>query len=169
MRRKDREVSTQEDLKSIIDKCKVCHLAMVDNGLPYVVPLSFGYTLENNQLTLFFHSARTGRKLDILKNNPGVCFEISFEGKMGFIENPDPCNSGFYFESIIGFGRVEFIEEVRPKCTALTLLMKHQSGKDFVFTEKQANSVCAFKVVSTDFTGKRKPDPSGIISQKKLS
>jgi nitroimidazol reductase NimA-like FMN-containing flavoprotein (pyridoxamine 5'-phosphate oxidase superfamily) len=159
MRRKDREVSDQEGIKNIIEKCKVCHLAMVDKGMPYVVPLNFGYTIDDNALTLFFHSAKTGRKIDILSENKAVCFEMAGEGKLGDIE--DPCNSGYYFESVIGFGRVEFIEDIPGKCRALTLLMKHQSDRDFTFTEKQVNSVCVFKVVSTDYTGKRKSNPKG--------
>lgn len=158
MRRKDREVSDTEEIKSIIEKCKVCHLAMVDKGLPYVVPLNFGYTMDDKSLTLFFHSAKIGRKIDILKENNAVCFEMAFEGKLGHIENP--CNSGFYFESVIGFGNVEFIEDITEKCNALTLLMKHQSNQDFVFAEKQVNNVCVYKVVSTDFIGKKKPNPN---------
>jgi nitroimidazol reductase NimA-like FMN-containing flavoprotein (pyridoxamine 5'-phosphate oxidase superfamily) len=158
MRRKDREVSSEEEIKSIIEKCKVCHLAMVDKGLPYVVPLNFGYTLEDDSLTLFFHSAKAGHKLDILKENNAVCFEMAFEGKLGHIENP--CNSGYYYESVHGFGHVEFVEDIGEKCNALTLLVKHISGQDFDFTGKQADGVCVFKVVSTDFTGKRKPGPS---------
>lgn len=157
MRRKDREISNIEEIKHIIEKCKVCHLAMVDKGLPYVVPLNFGYIIDINSLTLFFHSAKTGRKLDILNENNAVCFEISCEGELGYVENP--CNSGYYFESVHGFGHVEFIEDINEKCNALTLLTKHQTNQDFVFTEKQADNVCVFKVVSTDFVGKKKPKP----------
>lgn len=158
MRRKDREVLDKDEIKSIIEKCKVCHLAMVDNGLPYVVPLNFGYTIYDNSLTLFFHSAKVGRKLDILYKNNSVCFEMAYEGKLVYVDNP--CNSDYCFESVHGFGCVEFIEDINEKCNALTLLMKHQSKQDFVFTEKQANSVCVFKVVSTDFIGKKKPNPN---------
>jgi uncharacterized protein len=159
MRRKDREVSIPKEIKSIIEKCKVCHLAMVDKGMPYVLPLNFGYEMEDKTLTLFFHSAKTGRKIDILRENNAVCFEIACEGKLSDIK--DPCNAGYYFESVIGFGHVEFIENAPEKCRALTRLMKHQSDRDFIFTEKQADSVCVFKVVSTDYTGKRKPEPKG--------
>lgn len=158
MRRKDREVLNIEEIKHIIDKCKVCHLAMVDKGLPYVVPLNFCFTIDENSLTLFFHCAKAGRKLDILNENNAVCFEMVCEGKLGHVENP--CNSGYFFESVHGFGLVEFIEDVNEKCKALTLLMQHQSNEDFIFTQDQANSVCVFKVMSKDFTGKKKPDTS---------
>ena len=159
MRRKDREVTDINEIKSIIDKCRVCHLAMVDKGKPYVVPLSFGYTIEGSTLTLYFHSAKEGRKIDVLKENNAVCFEMAHEGELALFE--DPCNSGYYYQSVIGFGHAEFIEDTAEKCNALALLMKHQTGRDYAFTEKQADTVCVFKVVSTEFTGKRKNDPKG--------
>jgi Predicted flavin-nucleotide-binding protein len=159
VRRKDREVTNMEDIRSIIEKCKVCHLAMTDGAKPYVVPLSFGYKLNDEALTLYFHSAKTGRKIDILSKCKEVCFDMAFEGRLGLFENP--CNSGYYFESIIGFGEAEFVDDDDEKCEALTLLMKRQTNKDFVFTKQQADTVCVFKVVSQDFTGKKKPDPSG--------
>jgi nitroimidazol reductase NimA-like FMN-containing flavoprotein (pyridoxamine 5'-phosphate oxidase superfamily) len=157
MRRKDREVSNIDEIKSIIEKCKVCHLAMVDKGSPYVIPLNFGYSVDENLLTLFFHSAKTGRKIEILKANNTVCFEMVCEGKLGHIENP--CNSGYFFESVHGFGQVEFIENVNEKCEALTLIVKHQTNQNFVFTEGQVNSVCIYKVSTKDFIGKKKPNP----------
>lgn len=157
MRRKDREVTNIEEIKRILEKCKVCHLAMVDKGLPYVIPLNFGYIIEDNSLILYFHSAKAGRKIDILKVNNNVCFEMSWEGKLGHID--DPCKSGYPFESVHGFGQVEFVEDVKEKCNILTEIVKYQSNQEFIYTEKQANSVCVFKVVSTDFVGKRKPNP----------
>ena len=159
MRRKDREVSNMEDIRGIIEKCKVCHLAMADKGRPYLVPLSFGYRIDGEKLTLYFHSAKTGRKIDILENSKEVCFEMACECKLGIVENP--CNSGYFYESVIGFGKAEFVDNDEEKCEALTLLMKHQANQDFVFTKQQADTVCVFKVVSRDFTGKKKPDPSG--------
>jgi uncharacterized protein len=158
MRRKDRQVTSLESIKSIIEKCKVCHIAMVDNGAPYVVPMNFGYLFENNRLTLVFHSALDGRKIEILKTNPTVCFEMAIEGRLGLFENP--CNSGYYYKSVIGFGEVEFINNIDQKCQALTILMKHQSGRDLIFTPEQAAGVVVFKITSTDYTGKTKPDPA---------
>lgn len=159
MRRKDREVTDINEIKSIIETCRVCHVAMADKGKPYVVPLNFGYALEDGALTLYFHSAKEGRKIDILKENSAVCFEMANEGALEMFE--DPCDSGYYFQSVIGFGHAGFIEDAAEKREALALLMKHQTGGDHVFTEKQADTVCVFKVVSTEFTGKKKPDPKG--------
>lgn len=83
MRREDRSVTELDGIEAILKECRTCHLAMVDEGKPYVVPLSYGYQLnEDGTLTLYFHSAKEGRKLDILRKNNLVCFEISREGEL---------------------------------------------------------------------------------------
>ena len=158
MRRKDREVTDIVQIKGILNVCKTCHLAMVDNGKPYVVPLSYAYMITGKILTLYFHSAGEGRKIDVLRENSNVCFEMCSEGEPVFAEKT-PCNSGYYFSSVHGFGNAEFIDDVKEKCAALTLLMKHQANLDVDFTPEQADNVCVFKVSSTDFTGKMKPHP----------
>jgi len=161
MRRKDREVTDIAQIKQILDDCKTCHLAMVDRGQPYVVPLNYGYTLQDETLTLFFHSAKEGRKIEILRENNAVCFVMCKEGEPIFAKET-PCSSGYYFSSVHGFGTGAFIDDVDEKCDALTLLMKHQVNTHIAFTPSQADSVCVFKVVSTDFTGKMKPPPAKV-------
>lgn len=156
MRRKDREVTNMQEIEDMIQQCKTCHVAMVDEGMPYVVPLSFGYEIKEGALNLYFHSAREGRKMDILHKNNQVCFEMCQEGESVFAAEA-PCNSGYYFSSIHGFGKVIFLDDVQEKCHALSLLMKQQFQAEVEFTKEQADSVCVYKIVTKDFTGKRKP------------
>ena len=158
MRRKDREVTDTNQIKKILDDCKTCHLAMVDKGYPYVVPLSYAYLIDDRKLTLYFHSAKEGRKIRILQENNVVCFEICNEGEPLFAEKM-PCNSGYFFSCVHGFGHAQFIEDMDEKCFALTLLMKHQANLEIDFTPDRTAGVCVFKVSSTDFTGKLKGHP----------
>ena len=65
MRRKEKEIVEKSEIEAVISKASVCRLGMAEEGMPYVVPLCFGY--ENN--TLYFHSAKEGKKVDILKKN----------------------------------------------------------------------------------------------------
>lgn len=160
MRRKDREVTELSEIKEILDGCKTCHVAMTDGDRPYVVPLSFGYEIKDGSLVLYFHSAEEGRKIDILKKDNRVCFEICSEGEPIFPETP--CNSGYYFSSVIGWGEVEFLEDPEEKCEALHKMFVHQSGRKVRFTEAQAASVCVYTIVSREFTGKRKPRPHHV-------
>lgn len=156
MRRKDREVTDVAQLKEILGLCKTSHMAMVDEGKPYVVPLNFGYEEVGGTFTFYFHSAKEGHKLDILHKNPQVCFEMCNEGEPVYAKET-PCNSGYYFSSFIGNGEVVFVEDIQEKCLALTSIMKQQAGMDISFRPEQAAAVCIFKIVTKDYTGKQKP------------
>lgn len=155
MRRKDREVTDAKELVELIEKSKVCYVAMIDEGFPYIVPLSFGYKITEKGLTLYFHSAKEGKKLDVIRKNGNVCFNISVQEKLT-INDDIPCSSGCTYGSVTGIGTAEIIESVEEKCHALSVLMKHQAGKTVVFNAKQADAVCVFKINVKEFTGKRK-------------
>ncbi len=158
LRRKDRELTDINEITQILDTCKTACISMVDNGVPYVVPMSYGYELVDNQLILYFHCAKEGRKIDVLHSNDLVCFTIFNEGEPIYAEIP--CNSGYYFSSIIGNGNAFFIEDADEKKKALSRMFLQQSGKKIDFTDEQAETVCVFKIVSDDFTGKKKPKKS---------
>ncbi len=155
MRRRDREVADRQEIEEIIKSCKVAHVAMAAGNMPYVVPLNFGYRFrEDGALELYFHSAMEGRKLDIFRQNNKVCFEMCQEGETMVFD--DPCRSGCLFASVIGFGEVSFVEDTAEKCEGLSLLFLQQTGRQVSFEERQAASVCVYKLVSGEFTGKRR-------------
>ena len=84
MRRKDREISGRENIEPILQACKTCRLAMVADGAPYVIPLNYGYTWYEDGLTIYFHSGIKGKKIDALRADPRVCFEMDTEmGEIG--------------------------------------------------------------------------------------
>ena len=155
LRRKDREVTETNELIQIIDQCKVCRNSMQDNAGLYILPMNFGYTYENNQLVLFFHSAKEGRKIQALKENSVVCFEMDCEHRL--ITGDLACQYSYSFKSIIGNGKVVFIDEVEEKKTALSALMRHQTKKDFSFDDRMVDSVLVFKIIVHEFTGKYHP------------
>ena len=74
MRRADREVTDVDGMIDIIDHCKVCHIALMDGEWPYIVAMNFAYRYENDQLVIYLHSAKEGKKLDLLRKDDHVCF-----------------------------------------------------------------------------------------------
>jgi len=77
--------------------------------------------MSGNILELYFHSAPKGRKIDVLNRTGNVCFEISCAS--------EPVHSGYYFASVIGFGKTRFVENIDEKRNALFIMFKHQTGK----------------------------------------
>lgn len=82
MRRKDREVADLEGQLAILEQCPVCRVAINDpaSGVPYLVPLNFGMAAGPQSLTLYFHCAPVGTKLDLLRADPNVSFEADCPG-----------------------------------------------------------------------------------------
>lgn len=152
MRRKDREVTDINELLDIIQECRICHLGMQDDKGIYIVPLNYGFEYVENQLNLYFHSAKVGRKIDALKLNPNVCIEMDYDHRL--IEGDKACDYSFGFKSIIGNGQVSFVEDYNEKLKGLQLLMHHETMKEFEFDEKMVNMVTVMKVVVHEFTGK---------------
>jgi len=156
MRRKDKEITNVNDKIAIVSKCKVCRLGLSENNYPYIVPMNYGYTYRNEKLTLFFHGAKEGRKIEIIKTNNNACFEIDCDTKL--IEAEKPFNYGYEFKSIIGFGKIIFLETNEDKINGLNELMKQLTGKEieYSFTEEELNRVCVYKMEVEEFTGKQK-------------
>ena len=156
MRRKDREITDINEKLLIVAKCKVCRIGLSENNQPYVIPLNYGYKYENEKLTLYFHSAYEGRKIDIIQKNNNACFEIDCDTKL--IEAEKPFNYGYEFKSIIGYGKIVFLETNEEKTNGLNELMKQQTGKEieYSYTEEELKGVCVYKMEVEEFTGKQK-------------
>lgn len=154
MRRKDREVTNIEEQLSILNDCKVCRIAVQDAQGLYIVPLSFGYSYDEGRLTLYFHSAPSGRKIRAIEENGSVAFEMDCRHRL--IEAENACGYGCTFGSIIGSGTASIVRDTKEKQKALSRLMKHQTGKDFVFDGRQADAVTVFRLDATDFSVKER-------------
>ncbi|XCP83668.1 pyridoxamine 5'-phosphate oxidase family protein [Roseburia hominis] len=154
MRRKDREICDIQEILKIVDHCKVCRIGLCDEGKVYIVPVNFGYQFRNEKLVLYMHGAKAGYKYEVMEKNPQVGFEMDCEHEL--LEAEAACGYGYCFASIIGNGVAELVTDMEEKKEALALLMRQQTGKDFSFGEKEADSVTVWKVTSETFTAKQR-------------
>lgn len=157
MTRRERQVTDIDEIIKILDKSKVLHLGMVDGDEAYVVPMNYGYIMEDGKLTLYLHGARRGRKLDLMRANPKVFFEmccdiVPFEGDVA-------CKYGITYASLMGRGLAEIVEDVEEKKLALSVLMKTQTAKDFEFEDKMTTIVSVIKITVLEYTAKHRPGP----------
>lgn len=74
-------------------------MGIYDEEEPYLVPVLFTY--KNNQI--YIHSALEGRKIEILKSYPRICFEVS--EFLGY----DPNKQLTSYNSVLCFGNVHFL------------------------------------------------------------
>lgn len=149
MKRAEKEVKELAAIEAIIDKADVCRLAMSLDNKPYVVPMNFGY--KDN--CLYFHCANKGHKLEILKQNPDVCFEMDVNHKL--VTGDIACKYTMTFESVIGFGKAFIITDNDEKKICLDIVMgQYAKDKSFEYTEKALNAVTVIKLEIASMTGK---------------
>ena len=154
MRRRDREIESTEELLAVLDACQVMRIGMTDEDGVYVLPMNFGYQYEDGELTFYMHGALEGKKLDLIRRNPKVGFELDCDHKL--IEGKVACQYGFHYASIVGKGIAKIITEPQEKIKGMTVLMKSITGKDFEFNEKLVSIVSVIKITATQFSGKRR-------------
>ena len=157
MTKRERQITDPDQIRDILDRGKVLHLGLCANDEPYVVPMNYGYTMENGKLIVYLHSAVRGKKLDMIAANPNVFFAIDcdivpFEGVM-------PCQYGVTYSSVMGKGVAQIVEDVEEKKKAMSILMKTQTGKDFSFVDRLVSIVAVIRIDVSEYTAKHRPLP----------
>ncbi|MCE5213461.1 MAG: pyridoxamine 5'-phosphate oxidase family protein [Methanobacterium sp.] len=149
MRRKDKEIIDEKVIKQILEKSLICRIALCDRGRPYLVPMNFGF--KNNRL--YLHSASEGRKIEILRRNNNVCFEMDSGIKV--VKAEKPCQWGMKYSSIIGTGKARFIEDFQKKIEAINIIMqKYAPNRIFRYDDEMVKDVCILIVEIDELTGK---------------
>ena len=136
-------------MESIISKANVCRLGLSVDNIPYIVPLNFGY--RDN--CLYFHTPKVGKKMDMIKTNSRVCFEMDIDHEVVRAENP--CDSSMKFRSVIGYGRASLLDEIEEKRRALDIIVEHYSGQVNEYKEKMVDHLSVIKVQVESMTGKK--------------
>ena len=154
------KITEPEEIARILDTAKVLHMGLAVDNEPYVLPMNYGYVLEDGKLTLYLHSAVKGRKLDMIRANSKVSFSIDcdrqpFEGKV-------PCQYGLVYSSVMGHGTATIVEDVEEKMQAMSILMKTQTGKDFTFNERLVSIVAVIRIDVAEYTAKNRPLPEAM-------
>ena len=160
MTRRERQITDPGQILQILDTAKIVHLGLAVDNEPYVVPMNYGYTMEDGKLTVYLHCSHRGRKLDMIRANPNVFLEmecdlVPFEGDVA-------CRYGLAYSSLMGRGKAEIVEDVEEKKKALVLLMKTQTGKEFSFENKMTTIVTIVKINVSEYTAKCRPLPQNM-------
>jgi nitroimidazol reductase NimA-like FMN-containing flavoprotein (pyridoxamine 5'-phosphate oxidase superfamily) len=138
----------KKTIASIMDQAQVCRLGLVDNGTPYVVPVSYGFDGD----TLYFHSGLKSRKLEILRQNPKTCVQVDHKAELAVQDAPCRCSFNYY--SVIGQGTAEFLEGFEEKVKGLHVITRHYLGKEYEYQEPAVDKIAVLKVKFDTITAK---------------
>lgn len=151
MRRKDKEITDPEIIRSILEQAEICRLGLVDKDEAYIVPVNFAY--HNHHI--YFHTARNGRKMELLKANPKISFEL--ESHASIVSGPNPCDWTARYRSVMGKGIAVIDENTENKKAALDLIMKKYgwNSVELKYDESLLSRMCVVAVNILEITGKQ--------------
>ena len=150
MRRKDRAMSEAEAI-SILETAQVGTLATVsEDHIPYLVPMSFVY----EQGAIYLHCAVEGKKLDNIRSNNNICFNV--------VEAVELLPAAFStkYKSVTVFGKIAVVEAQEEKRQSLIAIVKkyspdfYEAGLQYIDNAIEKTKV--LKIEVSRITGKAK-------------
>ena len=149
MRRKEREITDRTEINAIIHAAHLMHIALVSGNMPFIVPVFYGFDGE----ALYFHSSKVGTKIEIIKSNNNICFEIISE--QGIIESDLACDFEAKHQTVIGTGKAIFVTNEAEKIKALDLIVAQFTDKKFEYPKSNLNHTAVIRIDINSIKGKK--------------
>jgi len=151
MLRKEREITDFQEIIKVLEKCDTIRLGIFGAEYPYVVPVSFGVSLEGDKVVIYFHGSPRGYKAELLQTHPKVCVEGDIFHKV----EPTAYGITTRYESVIGFGVVESVEGDEGKIKGLQTIVKHYNFPEYPIGRcKGLAAAHVYKITLSQITGK---------------
>ena len=150
MRRLDKEIKDPAILNEILYQSQVVRIAFSIDNIPHIIPLSYGY--KNNKL--FIHSATQGSKIEMIKQNDYICFEMELFSEV--VKDKLACNWTTKYRSIIGWGRISIVNKTKEKIDGLNVIMeKYGERHNHTYHERSLENMVLLIIEIDHFTGKQ--------------
>ncbi len=150
MRKSNQEIKDPGILEEILSGARICRVAMTNGEMPYILPFNYGY----RDGSIYIHSAPEGKKIDLLKQNNRVCFEV--EDSTEIVKGEQACEWATRYRSVVGYGTIEILSDDKSKQSGLEVIMAQHGAPELVeFNPKNIKRMVILKLCITSLTGKQ--------------
>jgi hypothetical protein len=149
LRRSDKEITERSEINDILSRASICHLGLNDGGECYVVPVNFGY----DGACLYIHSAKEGRKIDILRADKRVSFTVYADQRLE--ESDKACSFSMKYKSVMGRGLATLIDDPAVKVKALDVIMRHYLKGELNYDPARVDKIVIIIIEIQSLTGKK--------------
>ena len=153
MRRKQCEITDQEEIVKVLTRCTIGRMATIGaDGYPYITPVNFVWHKE----AVYFHSSTAGEKLENIRRDQRVCFEVDIPLSyldLGSTPEANPCRLHQLYHCVIIRGKASVVEDKEEKAVLLNALVRsHEPDAVFspVTAETPALAACAVVKISPE-------------------
>ena len=133
-------------------------------ALKSIRSFNFGYVLEeagdSKKLSVYFHCAPEGKKLDTIKENPNVCFSAESLAEADG-DKEKACTQTCYYESVITFGKAQILTDSDGRTKGFDAIMFHHGFKlpagikTIAYNAMELARTAVVKIEVEEITGKR--------------
>jgi nitroimidazol reductase NimA-like FMN-containing flavoprotein (pyridoxamine 5'-phosphate oxidase superfamily) len=120
-----KKIRDNKALEDILLDAQYLRLGLCSNEKPYIVPISFGY--KDN--TIYLHSSRKGTKINLIKQNKNVCFEVDTFYET--LPSDEPCSYYMKYQSIVGYGTATILEDEKEIKEGLKIIIDRYHNKEY--------------------------------------
>jgi nitroimidazol reductase NimA-like FMN-containing flavoprotein (pyridoxamine 5'-phosphate oxidase superfamily) len=149
MRNCIKEITDREELEEVLVRADVLHLALHDEPAPYVIPLNFAYA----EGALWFHCAREGTKLDLIRRDPRVGFSAVADARI--VAGPAACDFTSTGRSVVGRGTARICADPVERRRGLDALMHRYGMERPDYRSDSFERTCVVRVAVEELRGKR--------------
>lgn len=141
---------TTNEIKELLSRALVGRLGTCKDNQPYAIPMCFTY--YNGKI--YFHCAPKGRKIENMKANPKVCFQVD---EHRLVPSTTPCDFTMHYQSVLVSGKVQFLKDPKEKLRTLKMMVdKYNTAKLAKALDKaMVHQVEVGEIVIEEITGKR--------------
>lgn len=140
MRRSEKEIKDRMEIESYIREATVCRVGLVDGDEAYIVPMDFGFVGDS----FYFHCAKEGRKLDLIRRNAKASFELEVDHGLKLDRDAYKCTH--HFVCIMGTGTISIVEDEMERMAGLRALMDNYTKERYEMTERCHTKVVVLKL-----------------------
>ncbi len=149
--RKKQQLSDEQCKEILAQELRGVLAVNGDDGYPYCMPHNYYYNPDDGRI--YFHSGKRGHKIDALKRDARACFTVyRQDGRI-----PDR-SWAFFYNSVVVFGRVEFVEEPELR-TEIFRRLSYAFTNDSEYVESEIEKVgkatALFALIPENMVGKR--------------
>jgi nitroimidazol reductase NimA-like FMN-containing flavoprotein (pyridoxamine 5'-phosphate oxidase superfamily) len=158
VRRKDRQVTDEQWIRSMLHECAIGTLATLDGEQPFLNMNLFAF--DEDRHAIYMHTARQGRTHDNVEACPRVCFGISQMGRL--LPAHTALEMSVEYASVMVFGRACLVNDPVEARHAMQLLLDKyfahlHSGQDYrPITDEELARTQVYRIEIDEWSGKRK-------------
>ena len=149
MRKATKEITDRAEIERILARAEVMFLALHDEPAPYVIPLNFAFA----DGAIWFHCAREGTKLDLIRRDPRVGFSAAIEAHV--VPAPAACDSNALGSSVVGRGTATICTDPGERRHGLDVLMRHYGISAPDYRADALERTCVVRIDVEELRGKR--------------